>query len=134
MRHRVVHIHLRAVKVDRIRIRPEPLVVVSMACRARADGRHVALIYIKVEGRALAVVCHDERQASELVGRIVGPHGIDAQHAVGQLHGWKRRHKQMADVAHVRVDIVHRLLVGRQGRRLESDSHDGNSRLNEEIM
>ena len=73
--------------------------------------RRVAHVRAYAEGRALAVVGHDDRQTSNQLRRVVGACRIDTQHAVRQLHGGKCRYEQMADVADVGVHIIDGLLV-----------------------
>ena len=51
----------------------------------------------------------DDRQPGHRVRRIVAPLGVDPQQAVGQVDGRVGGYEQVADVAHVGIDVVDRL-------------------------
>ena len=50
----------------------------------------------------------NDRQSIETVGGIVASLGDHPEHAVGQVYIGESRHKQMADIAYVWVDIIYR--------------------------
>ena len=106
-----VYLDLRVVKIHLIAIRAQLLLIVAESDNG-SQPRLVALVGREVEGRTLAMVGHDDWQTIQTVAREVGTLGIDAQQAVGQLHRRERGHKQVADVAHIGVHVVHRLLGG----------------------
>ncbi|GFI68099.1 hypothetical protein IMSAG192_01638 [Muribaculaceae bacterium] len=91
----------------------EILVVVAVLLH----GRHGPVMPgIDSECRALTMVCDYHRKSVEQPAGIVGSLRIYPQHAVGELHGRKSRHKQMTDIADIRVDIIYRLsIVSRVG-------------------
>ncbi len=64
----------------------------------------------QLEGRPFPMVRHDDGKAVHILGRIVGPLGIHPQHRVRELYGGESRHQQVADIADVRVNIVHGVL------------------------
>ena len=104
----VLGCHVVVVQLNLERVGGNLLVVVGV----RTHGSEfLALIGSEVEGRAFAVVCHDDGQSVHTLRCVVAPVGIHAQHAVGQLHGGEGGHEQVADVPNVGVHIVHIVLL-----------------------
>ena len=48
-----------------------------------------------------------QRKRLDPIVQRIGAHGIDADHAVGQVHGGPSRLKKNADIADGGVDILH---------------------------
>ncbi len=76
------------------------------------------------EARVLAVIDHNQWQPADHALDMTCPVGIEAEHAIGQVHSGISGFEQMTDVAHIGVDIVNQSSGCSNGCQCHQRQHD----------